>query len=625
MTLNELMAESDHEVYFCVVTPDKEEHIFLSSDYHGAHPDVMPELEPLLGCEVGDYELVIRDDPEKPDVFNADKVPMMWVPLLEDHKPFYDMTDQEFAEFIGKSDSVKNMDKDEFWGLMGKVEGLGVLGLGRCLCIAKSITESMKSLKARNLMLQKRANTDQGEEGSVARTLMLKLGNALDALSERGAVVAKAYLSIQKKVVEFAVKSAEDFDRVMDGRRVHDGCAVDALTHDIQDGISIGKAYADSRSEHLDALRKLCSDIEKASEQNVKDATEDLNDEIAKFKEGIALQESKLQKLYDSNSKIGTILDEIAVGAKCIQRQIDELEGKASRPKGEIASIKAQIAELKKSIREIKGRKDSNEETEALRKQIYDKEVEIFRLKESMKEPNAAIYELNASLRKLRIRKSCVNAEKQLNDTNISLCLARKELYRHNLNKATRAVASNVNSEYVRVLKWAIWFSRKKTNCGDKAKSGIESIIKSVESGVENMPSITDEQLKVLDEIMGMRIKMMEASAASEDGISALEEVIKAIHKAILGMRSDLKQMPKLTAKSKARYDEMETFIKYASANEAKLKELLDLLKGESALHMKESIASMMSLASSLRADKKVLIQASSAIDWLKKNQRIFV
>ena len=118
---------------------------------------------------------------------------------------------------------------------------------------------------------------------------------------------------------------------------------------------------------------------------------------------------------------------------------------------------------------------------------------------------------------------------------------------------------------------------------------------------------------------------MMEASAASEDSISALEEVIKAIHKAILGMRSDLKQMPKLTAKSKARYDEMETFVKNASTNEAKLKELLDLLKGESALHMKESIASMMSLASSLKADKKVLIQASSAIDWLKNNQRIFV
>jgi len=83
MTLNELMAESDHEVYFCVVTPDGEEHIFLSSDYHGSHPDVMPELKPLLKREIGDFDLVIRDDPERSDVMNADKVAMVWVPLLE--------------------------------------------------------------------------------------------------------------------------------------------------------------------------------------------------------------------------------------------------------------------------------------------------------------------------------------------------------------------------------------------------------------------------------------------------------------------------------------------------------------------------------------------------------------
>lgn len=82
MTLNELMAESDHEVYFCVVTPDEEEHVFLSSDYHGCHPDVMPELGPLLDMEVEDYDLVIRDDPESPDVMNAAKVPMLWVPVV---------------------------------------------------------------------------------------------------------------------------------------------------------------------------------------------------------------------------------------------------------------------------------------------------------------------------------------------------------------------------------------------------------------------------------------------------------------------------------------------------------------------------------------------------------------
>ena len=86
MTLNELMEESDHEVYFCVVTPDEKEHVFLSSDYHGAHPDVMPELEPLLDMEIDDFDLVIRDDPERHDVMNADKVPMLLVPVVPAEK-----------------------------------------------------------------------------------------------------------------------------------------------------------------------------------------------------------------------------------------------------------------------------------------------------------------------------------------------------------------------------------------------------------------------------------------------------------------------------------------------------------------------------------------------------------
>lgn len=82
MTLNELMSESDHEVCFCVVTPDREEHVFISSDFHGAHPDVMPELSPLLDMEVEYFDLVIRDDPECPNVRNAHKVPMLWIPVV---------------------------------------------------------------------------------------------------------------------------------------------------------------------------------------------------------------------------------------------------------------------------------------------------------------------------------------------------------------------------------------------------------------------------------------------------------------------------------------------------------------------------------------------------------------
>jgi hypothetical protein len=82
------------------VTPDEEEHIFLSSDYHGAHPDVMPELEPLLKREIGDFDLVIRDDPERPDVMNADKVAMVWVPLLE--------TEEEAKKKKRDADAAKN-------------------------------------------------------------------------------------------------------------------------------------------------------------------------------------------------------------------------------------------------------------------------------------------------------------------------------------------------------------------------------------------------------------------------------------------------------------------------------------------------------------------------------------
>ena len=83
MTVDELMAESGHEVYFCIVTPDEQEHVFLSSDYHGAHPDVLPELEPLLGRDIDEFDLETREDPEKGWIVNADKVPMIVVYLVE--------------------------------------------------------------------------------------------------------------------------------------------------------------------------------------------------------------------------------------------------------------------------------------------------------------------------------------------------------------------------------------------------------------------------------------------------------------------------------------------------------------------------------------------------------------
>ena len=83
MRLEELMDLADDETWFCVVTPDGEEHLFWNADYVGEHPDVMPELEPLLEREFEDFALTIRKDPEAEDVMNAEDVPMVWVGLLK--------------------------------------------------------------------------------------------------------------------------------------------------------------------------------------------------------------------------------------------------------------------------------------------------------------------------------------------------------------------------------------------------------------------------------------------------------------------------------------------------------------------------------------------------------------
>ena len=74
MTLGELMDQAFDETWFCVVTPDGEEHFFWNADYLGGHEETMEELEPLLDREFDEFELVIRNDPEAEDVMNADKV-----------------------------------------------------------------------------------------------------------------------------------------------------------------------------------------------------------------------------------------------------------------------------------------------------------------------------------------------------------------------------------------------------------------------------------------------------------------------------------------------------------------------------------------------------------------------
>lgn len=81
MTLRKLMDVAFDETYFCVVTPDGEKHLFWNADYLGAHPDVMPELEPLLDRQFDEFKLVVRKDPEAAGVENAEMVPMVWVGL----------------------------------------------------------------------------------------------------------------------------------------------------------------------------------------------------------------------------------------------------------------------------------------------------------------------------------------------------------------------------------------------------------------------------------------------------------------------------------------------------------------------------------------------------------------
>jgi hypothetical protein len=86
MKLEELMNAAFDETWFCVVTPDGEEHMFWNADYLGWHPDVMPELEPLLEREFEDFALEIRKNPE----IDSEDVPMVCVGLL--------LTEEELEE-----------------------------------------------------------------------------------------------------------------------------------------------------------------------------------------------------------------------------------------------------------------------------------------------------------------------------------------------------------------------------------------------------------------------------------------------------------------------------------------------------------------------------------------------
>lgn len=95
MTLRNLLDQFDDETWFCASTPDGAEHLFWNADYIGAHPDVMPELEPLLDREISDDTTVeLRDNPENPMQIPSE-VPVVCVWLL--------MTDEE-RERYGKTE-----------------------------------------------------------------------------------------------------------------------------------------------------------------------------------------------------------------------------------------------------------------------------------------------------------------------------------------------------------------------------------------------------------------------------------------------------------------------------------------------------------------------------------------
>ena len=582
MTLNELMAESDHEVYFCVVTPDKEEHIFLSSDYHGAHPDVMPELEPLLGCEVGDYELVIRDDPEKPDVFNADKVPMMWVPLLEDHKPCYDMTDDEFANFIEKSDAVKNMDKDEFFGLLAKVEELGTSGLVRCLSIVKSISESMKSLKLRSKMLQDRANTDQGEEGAVAKALKLKLEKALKDLRERGSVVSKTYMEIQKKVVDLAVKSAEEFDRAFDGRRNHEASTLELLSYEIETSLATAgsdiKLGKDSRLDQIEILGNLLKEVVIAADQNVEEAPEDVKKKIES-------------------------LDEII--ADCLDKQLAMPKTCTDNVEKSLENAQEKLAETLGKLKEAT--KDDGRPN--IRKLVDRLEIWLGRV----------------DFHGGKLRKAlCDKLERELLTTKVSLCRERKKPLEKTLAKIKESEERNPNSDYVEALKWAYGEIRRGCKCEKKTEEGIESLISSMESIKGRMPRIQQSVIDSLETVISAKLKSIEAAGYGSAEIEAVEKVLKVLSEKQKKMRADLKQMPKCTLASKARYVAFEEQIKEIARNASKLSGFLEFLRNEASLNEKGRISALKSLASVLKADGEVLVNADSAIKWLKQNRRIF-
>lgn len=87
MTLQELLDESDHEVWFKIECPGKDPILLWSADYLGWYEPLMKEIgmEGLLEKEIGGdgYYLDVIPHPEEDD--DNLRVPVICVPLaLED-------------------------------------------------------------------------------------------------------------------------------------------------------------------------------------------------------------------------------------------------------------------------------------------------------------------------------------------------------------------------------------------------------------------------------------------------------------------------------------------------------------------------------------------------------------
>lgn len=578
MTLNELMANSDHEVYFCVVTPDKEEHIFLSSDYHGAHPDVMPELGPLLDMEVCDYDLVIRDDPEKPDVFNADKVPMIWVPVTGERKAFSDMSEEEFLNFASRSDAVKNLGNSEFSDLIDGIPHSGSSGLSRCLAIVKSISESMKSLKLRSKLLLERSQSDSGEEGSVARVLRAKLEKASETLRERAFAAHGAYMEAQKNAIYEISRSASEFDTALDGRRGREASAVESMAYQLGSSISGVSSFDGSISgtvtEQLTVLKSIERDVSDAAKRNISELPEDVKSRISEL-------ETEIEKCLSAQKE----------KAKTCSENIMDLLGKEKRRRDA-------------AIMEAEGISDVSMLKDAIAK---------------IRKSQARCEELHERL----LNSSVDKAERKVLTATVSLCREKLKPLKDALARIEAADASNHDIEYIDAVKWAERELGQSVSEKD-SNNLLMALVERVESGIRDMPSASDEQVKWLSRFIKARAEVSPSIIPLSEMVKSLEGVIERLDKKRRKMRADMKKMPSCTASSKAKLEAMDVRAKEISKCVASLGRFLESLKREAAIQDERQIKLLKSLAGVLRDDGKRILEADSALKWIKTNQRIF-